>query len=126
MHCGLKLRSVYLAVLAASLALFSACAGVSSSAKASSPATTVPSPGSGPDTVALAWNPSSSSVVGYNVYRGMQSGGPYARLNSSVLSNTDYLDSNTQSGATYYYVSTAVNAANEESAYSNEASATIP
>jgi len=121
-----KLRPICLAVLVASLALLSACAGVSSSAKTSSPATPVPSPGSGPDSVALAWNPSSSSVVGYNVYRGTQSGGPYAKLNSSVLSNTNYLDSNTQSGTTYYYVSTAVNAANEESAYSNEASATIP
>ena len=124
MHCSSKLRPIYLAVLAASLALLSACAGVSSSSKAS--ATPVPSPGSGPDSVALAWNPSSSSVVGYNVYRGTQSGGPYAKLNSSVLSDTTYTDSNTESGTTYYYVSTAVNAANQESTYSNEASASIP
>jgi fibronectin type 3 domain-containing protein len=126
MRCRSKFRLLYLAVLAGSLAMLSACAGVSSSAKASSPATTVPSPASGPDSVALAWNPSSSSVVGYNLYRGTQSGGPYAKLNSSALSGTNYTDSNTESGTTYYYVSTAVNAANEESAYSNEASATIP
>jgi len=124
MHCSSKLRPIYLAVLAASLALLSACAGVSSSSKSS--ATPVPSPGSGPDSVALAWNPSSSSVVGYNVYRGTQSGGPYAKLNSSVLSDTTYTDSNTESGTTYYYVSTAVNATNQESTYSNEASASIP
>src|SRR5215472_12958587 len=106
MRCRSKFRLPYLAVLAGSLALLSACAGVSSSAKASSPATPVPSPGSGPDNVALVWSPSSSSVVGYNVYRGTQSGGPYGKLNSSVLSGTNYTDSSTESGTTYYYVST--------------------
>ena len=117
---------MYLAVLAASLALLSACAGVSASSKASTP-TPAPSQGqSGPYSVALSWNPSSSAVIGYNLYRGTQSGGPYAKQNSSVLSATTYTDSNIASGTTYYYVSTSVNADNEESAYSNEATATIP
>jgi len=121
---------MYLAVLAASLALLSACAGVSASSKASTPAPApapAPSQGqSGPYSVALSWNPSSSAVIGYNLYRGTQSGGPYAKQNSSVLSATTYTDSNIASGTTYYYVSTSVNADNEESAYSNEATATIP
>jgi fibronectin type 3 domain-containing protein len=129
MHCRPKLRWIYLAVLAGCLALLSACAGVSSSSKASSgsPSTTSPSPGqSGSYNVELSWNPTSSVVTGYNLYRSTQSGGPYARLNSSVLSSTSYNDSNIVSGTTYYYVSTSVNADNEESTYSNEASAAIP
>lgn len=113
---------MYLAALAASLALLSACAGVSASSKASTPAQGQ----SGPYSVALSWNPSSSVVIGYNLYRGTQSGGPYAKQNSSVLSGTTYSDSNIVSATTYYYVSTSVNADNEESAYSNEATATIP
>jgi hypothetical protein len=65
-------------------------------------------------------------VIGYNLYRSTQSGGPYAKLNSSVLSTTGYIDSSIQSGTTYYYVSTSINEQNEESVYSNQASATIP
>jgi fibronectin type 3 domain-containing protein len=81
---------------------------------------------SGPYSVALSWNPSTSTVSGYNVYRGTQSGGPYSRLNSAVLSGTSYTDASVQSGDTYYYVSTAVNSSNVESAYSNQATAAIP
>lgn len=76
--------------------------------------------------VGLSWNASTSSVAGYNVYRGTQSGGPYSKLNSSLISGTSYTDSSVQSGATYYYVSTAVNSSNVESAYSNQATAAIP
>lgn len=82
--------------------------------------------GSSSHTVALSWDPSTSSVVGYNIYRGTQSGGPYSLLNSSLLSSTNYTDSSVQSGATYYYVSTAVDSNNVESSYSNEANASIP
>src|SRR5271154_2730839 len=32
--------------------------------------------------VALSWDASTSSVVGYNIYRGARSGGPYSRLNA--------------------------------------------
>jgi len=80
-----------------------------------------------PHTVSLTWNPSTSTVSGYNLYRGTQSGGPYStRLNSSLLPATSYTDSNVVSGVTYYYVSTAVDSSNVESAYSNEALAQIP
>ena len=64
--------------------------------------------------------------MGYNVYRGTQPGGPYSKLNTSLLSGTTYTDANVQSGTTYYYVSTAVNSGNVESAYSNQATAAIP
>jgi hypothetical protein len=79
-----------------------------------------------PHTVSLTWNPSTSTVAGYNLYRGAQSGGPYSRINSSLLTSTSYDDSGVQSGRNYFYVSTAVDAGNTESAFSNEAAAAIP
>jgi hypothetical protein len=77
-------------------------------------------------TVALSWNPSTSQVIGYNVYRGKASGGPYGKLNSSVDPSTAYTDSTVQNGSTYYYVTTAVNSQGQESTYSNEAQAVVP
>jgi len=78
-------------------------------------------------TVGLSWTASTSeNVVGYNIYRGNQSGGPYAKINSSLDSNTAYTDTSVTDGNTYYYVTTAVNSDNEESVYSNQAQATIP
>jgi hypothetical protein len=76
--------------------------------------------------VTLSWNPSTSKVSGYNIYRATEAGGPYSRLSSSVVSESSYSDSTVQSGTTYYYVSTAVDANNVESAYSNQATAIIP
>jgi hypothetical protein len=77
-------------------------------------------------TVDLSWNASSSTVAGYNVYRGTQLGGPYAKLNSSLVAGTTYTDAIVLSGKTYYYVSTAVDSSNLESSYSNQATAAIP
>jgi uncharacterized membrane protein len=77
--------------------------------------------------VALSWTASTSpGIVGYNAYRSTVSGGPYTRLNSSLIPNTNYNDQTVQSGDTYYYVTTAVNSQGLESAYSNEAVATVP
>jgi hypothetical protein len=77
--------------------------------------------------VDLSWSPSIDPVQGYNVYRGTTSGGPYpTKLNSSPLPGTSYTDSTVQSGTTYFYVATAVDANFLESVYSNEASAVIP
>jgi hypothetical protein len=76
--------------------------------------------------VALSWNPSTSQVIGYNVYRGTGSGGPYSRVNQSVDANPTYTDSSVQSGLTYYYVVTAVDSQDVESAHSNQAAAVIP
>lgn len=76
--------------------------------------------------VSLSWDPSTSTVVGYNVYRGTQTGGPYTMVNSSVQAGTTYSDNNVQSGATYFYVVTAVDASSQESGFSNETMALIP
>jgi fibronectin type 3 domain-containing protein len=76
--------------------------------------------------VALTWNMSTSTVKGYNVYRGAVSGGPYTKINPSLVLALNYTDSTVQNGNTYYYVTTAVDSGGNESAFSNEASATIP
>ena len=76
--------------------------------------------------VSLSWTASTSTVVGYNVYRGTQSGGPYAVLNSSPNPSTTFTDSTVQAGSTYYYVVTAVDSTGTESAYSNQAQAVVP
>jgi hypothetical protein len=80
----------------------------------------------GVHTVALAWDASTSSVIGYNVYRGTQSGGPYQRLTSSPQPGTSYTDGAVLTSTTYYYVATAVDSNNVESGYSNQAQAVIP
>ena len=76
--------------------------------------------------VSLAWDPSTSSVVGYNVYRGVKSGGPYSKINSIVDPNTSYTDTGVGPSQTYYYVTTSVNSSGQESGYSNQATAVIP
>jgi Cep192 domain 4/Abnormal spindle-like microcephaly-assoc'd, ASPM-SPD-2-Hydin len=77
-------------------------------------------------TVSLSWTASTSTVVGYNVYRGTQSGGPYAAVTTAPDAGTTYTDNTVQAGATYYYVVTAVSATGTESVYSNQAQAVIP
>ena len=77
--------------------------------------------------VALTWNASTSSnVVGYNVYRGTVSGGPYSRINSSLDASTSYTDNTVAAGTTYYYVVTAVDNSSNESGYSNQTTAVVP
>jgi hypothetical protein len=76
--------------------------------------------------VSLTWKASSSSVAGYNVYRGAKSGGPYTKLNSSADTATLYTDSAVSAGSTYYYVTKAVSSAGAESTASNEVKAAVP
>jgi hypothetical protein len=75
--------------------------------------------------VNLSWNPVSGNVVGYDVYRGTVNGGPYQVIDTMDASTT-YTDYTVDSGTTYYYVVTAVNAQGEQSSYSNVAEAVIP
>jgi hypothetical protein len=70
--------------------------------------------------VALSWTASTSSnIVGYNIYRGAAAAGPYVQINSPLYANTTYTDTTVVNGQTYYYVTTAVNSDNQESAYSS-------
>lgn len=76
--------------------------------------------------VSLNWNPSTSQVMGYNVYRGTTAGGPYAKMNSSPDANTTYTDTRVAASQTYYYVTTAVNSSGVESSYSNQVQVSVP
>jgi len=77
--------------------------------------------------VDLSWNASTlQDVIGYNVYRGKRSGGPYHKINSVLDASTVYTDAFVLGGDTYYYVTTAVDSSGQESIYSNQAQAIIP
>jgi hypothetical protein len=80
-----------------------------------------------PHSVSLNWTASTSAnVKGYNVYRRAQADGPYTKLTSTPVAGTTFVDITVQAGQTYYYVATAVDSSNNESGYSNQASAVIP
>jgi fibronectin type 3 domain-containing protein len=74
----------------------------------------------------LTWTASTSTVSGYNVYRSTTNGSGYAKINSGLVPSVTYNDTTVQSGTTYYYVVTAVDASGDESADSNQATAVIP
>jgi fibronectin type 3 domain-containing protein len=72
--------------------------------------------------ITLSWT-GSPGATSYTVKRGTTSGGPYAEVASGVTGTT-YTNSGLRTGATYYYVVAAVNAAGS-SAPSNQASALV-
>jgi len=78
-----------------------------------------------PHSVSLSWTDGGSGIVGYNVYRGNSSGGPYNKI-TSANPTAAYSDNSVLAGQTYYYVATAVDGTGLESAYSNEAQAAVP
>jgi len=84
--------------------------------------------GSSSHSVSLTWSASTSSnVAGYNIYRGTMNNGPYpTKLNSTLVTTINYTDTTVQAGQIYYYVATAVDTSNNESAYSTQAQATVP
>ena len=74
----------------------------------------------------LTWN-ASTSVDGYNVYRGNATGGPFTKTNSLLITGTTtYVDGPIVKGQTYFYVVTAVDALGVESLFSNKARADVP
>ena len=76
--------------------------------------------------VVLSWSPSTSAVIGYNIYRGSASGGPYTKINSSLDATASYTDRIVQSGQNYCYVTTAVDLGGVESGLSNEVAVAVP
>ena len=57
------------------------------------------------------------------MYRSTTQGGPYTKVNGSLVTVSDYTDTGLTNGTTYYYVVTAEDNGTNESGYSNEASA---
>jgi hypothetical protein len=91
------------------------------------PAETLSGNGTAPPThsVSLSWTDGGSGIVGYNVYRGSFSGGPYTKI-TSADPTAAYTDNSVLAGQTYYYVATALDGTGMESGYSNEAPAAVP
>lgn len=67
-----------------------------------SPATVLAMPNSSGG-VDLGWGASTDTVLGYHVYRASAAGGPFARLNGTLLSGTSYTDSS-PAGQRHYMV----------------------
>jgi hypothetical protein len=77
--------------------------------------------------VVLNWIASTGSgVIGYNIYRGSTTGGPYLKINDALQAGTAYTDSSVSAGQTYYYVTTAFTSGGDESSYSNQVDVVIP
>lgn len=78
--------------------------------------------------VALAWSPPSNGTVeGYNVYRStnsFSSPGNAQQLTGNPISGTSYRDTDVENETTYHYRVTVVDASENESDLSGEASAT--
>jgi len=76
-------------------------------------------------TVNLFWQPSTSSVAGYYVYRG-SSAESLSKLTVTTDTATTYSDRSVQNGQTYVYAVTSVDSKNAESAQSDPVMVTIP
>ena len=75
--------------------------------------------------VSLTWQPSTSVVVGYYVYRG-ETPETLSKLTGMIDTETCYTDNSVVSGQTYVYAVTAVDSSNVESAQSNTVTVMIP
>jgi hypothetical protein len=66
--------------------------------------------------VVLNWTASTStSIIGYNMYRGTSASGPFSQINPSLIPGLSYTDKSVVDGTTYYYEATAVDSNNQES-----------
>jgi glycosidase len=72
--------------------------------------------------VDLAWE-AVEGAAGYNVYRSPLTGGGYIKVNSDLLAGTTFTDTGLRNASNFFYVVTALDAAGNESGYSNEVAA---
>jgi hypothetical protein len=76
--------------------------------------------------VTFGWMPSTSPVVGYNVYLRSPSGSSWTLLNSTPIESTTFTDVDVQCGQSYMFSVTSVGPTNMESPFSNATEATVP
>ncbi|GGL95159.1 hypothetical protein GCM10011594_13590 [Nakamurella endophytica] len=110
----------------------SAASAVVSAAATAAPDTTAPDAVTGltatvaDPAVNLAWTAGTAAdLAGYNVYRSSTAGGSRVKLTNALLTGTSFTDGTAVPGTTVFYVVTAVDKSNNESAVSNEVSATL-
>ncbi len=76
--------------------------------------------------ISLSWDANTElDLAGYNIYRASSVNGPFTKLNSAVLTSTNFFDTGAAVGATSYYRLTAVDTSGNESS-GVSASATRP
>jgi poly(3-hydroxybutyrate) depolymerase len=73
--------------------------------------------------VTLSWT-APAEVAGFDVLRGGTSGGPYAKVNPGLVTNTSFTDAQLTAGTTYFYVVKSRDARGGSSGSSMEVSAT--
>jgi fibronectin type 3 domain-containing protein len=87
------------------------------------PTSLAATPGDG--SASVSWGAvSASDLAGYNLYRSTTTGGPYTKVNTSLITGTSFGNSGLTNGTTYYYVVRSVDTSGNESGNSNQASAT--
>ena len=127
---GGRFRQLIAVVAIAASLVFSGCSSTSSGSNLAALGGANPAQSNlvSAHAVTLNWNASiSSGVIGYNVYRRNAAGGPYTKVNSSVITVTTYNDNTVQPGQTYFYVVTSINLSDDaQSSFSNEVMAPIP
>ena len=97
---------------------------ISNVAKPAAPTNLTATPGKGKKSIDLSWTASTSNVSGYYIYMGTSPGSESSTpVNSSPITGTSYTVRGLQSGVTYYFVVRAVDAKQNLSDPSNEASA---
>lgn len=76
--------------------------------------------------VNLNWTASVDAVDGYNVLRGTVAGGPYTKVNSTIITGTTFTDSGPFSNlGPFFYVAESVHGSTV-SVFSNEVSVSLP
>ncbi|MHA2254266.1 MAG: PKD domain-containing protein, partial [Candidatus Kariarchaeaceae archaeon] len=71
-------------------------------------------------TLVLTWDANTESdLAGYNLYRAISPDGAYVKINSDLLTNTNFTDDGLSDGTTYYYKIAAVDNAEHESPQSD-------
>jgi fibronectin type 3 domain-containing protein len=76
--------------------------------------------------VTLTWDASTSTVIGYNVYRTSRKGGPREKITTKLVTGTRYVDSSVKGGHIYTYVVTSVDARGNESRPTDPITAAVP
>jgi hypothetical protein len=77
--------------------------------------------------IIVSWNAATDCngdpVAGYNVYRSTTSGENYTKINTALITGTEYTDTSAEAGTTYYYVVRAVDYDGDESVQTLQLSA---
>ena len=79
----------------------------------------------GANKVELSWAQNDyETLAGYNLYRSTNADSGFTKVNDTIITGTEYVDTDVQPGVTYYYYFKVVNTeGTEESNVSNTASA---